>query len=77
MTRDKYKIRLGKFLDFIGIEVEDGNGSLEDKARIFDKNSRSDFNAAFADILKFIQFQKDRALNSSAKWQTYQSRGRK
>ena len=31
MTREKYKIRLAKFLDFIGLEVEDGNRSLEDK----------------------------------------------
>jgi hypothetical protein len=60
MTREKYKIRLGKFLDFIGIEVEYGNRSLEDKARMFAKKSKSDLNSAFADILKFIQFQKDR-----------------
>jgi hypothetical protein len=58
MTREKYKIRLAKFLDFIGLE--DGNRSLEDKARIFANKSMSDFNWAFAHILKFIQFQKDR-----------------
>jgi hypothetical protein len=60
MTREKYNIRLGKFLDFIGLEVENGNRSLEDKARIFAKKSKYDSNWAFADILKFIQFQKDR-----------------
>ena len=30
MTRDRYKTRLAKFLDFI--EIDDGNISLEDKA---------------------------------------------
>ena len=56
MTRDRYKTRLAKFLDFIGID----SGSLEDKARMFAKKSKSDFNWAFANLLKFIQFQKDR-----------------
>ena len=60
MTRDRYKTRLAKFLDFIGIEAEGGSRSLEDKARIFAKKSKSDFNWAFANLLKFIQFQKDR-----------------
>jgi hypothetical protein len=58
MTRDKYKARLAKFLDFIGIE--DGNRSLEDKARTFAKKSKSNLNWAFANLLKFIQFQKYR-----------------
>jgi len=43
MTREKYKIRLAKFLDFIGLEAEDGNRSL-DKARIFAKKSIPEFN---------------------------------
>jgi hypothetical protein len=60
LTRDKYKARLAKFLDFIGIEAEDGNRSLEDNARTFAKKSKSDLNWAFANLLKFIQFQKDR-----------------
>ena len=60
MTRDRYKTRLAKFLDFIGIEVEGDNRSLEDKARTFAKKSKSNFDWAFANILKFIQFQKDR-----------------
>jgi inactivated superfamily I helicase len=33
ITRDRYKSRLAKFLDFIGIEAEDGTG-LEDKASL-------------------------------------------
>jgi len=28
MTMEKYKVMLGKFLDFIGIDVEDGNRSF-------------------------------------------------
>ena len=60
MTMEKYKIRLGKFLDFIGIQAEDGSRSLEDKARTFAKKSKSDLNWAFANLVKFIQFQKDR-----------------
>ena len=60
MTRDRYKTRLAKFLDFIGIEEEDGSRSLEDKARAFAKKSKCDFNWAFANLLKFIQYQKDR-----------------
>jgi hypothetical protein len=58
MTRDRYKTRLAKFLDFI--ETDDGNIALEDRARMFAKKSKCDFNWAFANILKFIQYQKDR-----------------
>jgi hypothetical protein len=59
--RDRFKTRLAKFLDFIGIEGEAASTSLEDKARAFAKRSRSDFNWAFASLLNFIQFQKERA----------------
>ena len=58
MTRDRYKTRLAKFLDFI--EIEKGSKSLEDKAWMFAKKSKGDFNWAFANLLKFIQYQKDR-----------------
>jgi hypothetical protein len=60
MTRDRYKTRLAKFLDFIGIEGQAASSSLEDKARAFAKKSRTDFDWAFASLLKFIQFQKER-----------------
>jgi hypothetical protein len=51
MTRDRYETRLAKFLDFIGIEEEDGSRSLEDKARAFAKKSQSDFNwISFANL---------------------------
>lgn len=58
MTRDRYKTRLAKFFGFI--EIDDGNISLEDKARMFAKKSKCDFNWVFANILKFIQYQEDR-----------------
>jgi hypothetical protein len=58
ITRDRYKTRLAKFLDFI--EIENGSRCLEDKARTFAKKSKCDFNWAFANLLKFIQYQKDR-----------------
>jgi hypothetical protein len=58
LTRDKYKSRLAKFLNYIGIE--DNTKLLEDRARAFAEKSKSDFNWAFANILKFIQFQKER-----------------
>jgi hypothetical protein len=60
MTRDRYKTRLAKFLDFIGIQAEAPSTSLEDNARAFAKKSKADFNWAFANLLKFIQFQKNR-----------------
>lgn len=60
MTRDRYKTRLARFLDFIGIEGQAASSSLEDKARAFAKKSRTDFDWAFASLLKFIQFQKER-----------------
>lgn len=47
-------------MDFIGIETESETRSLEEKTRAFAKKSKPDFNWAFANILKFIQFQKDR-----------------
>ena len=57
LTRDKYKSRLAKFLSYIG--TEDSSKSLEDRARAFAEKSKSDFNWAFANLLKFMQFQKD------------------
>jgi hypothetical protein len=62
-TNDQGKIQdqASQIFDFIELEIEVGNRSLEDKARLFAKNSKSDFNWAFANLLKFIRFQKDRA----------------
>jgi hypothetical protein len=58
LTREKYKARFAKFLDFV--DRGDGGNSLEDRARAFAEKSNCDSNWAFANILKFIQFQKDR-----------------
>jgi hypothetical protein len=68
MTRDRYKTRLAKFLAFIGLggpqfgegEKTNTQFSLEEQAREFAKKGRADFNWAFANILRFVQFQMDR-----------------
>jgi hypothetical protein len=52
-TKEKYLMRLGKFLDFLNIQ--DG-GILEDKARAFAEKGRNDNIWAFNSILSFIQF---------------------
>ena len=55
-TREKYLIRLGKFLDFAGLQ-----GSLHDRARIFAESGTKDVFWAFNNILSFMQSLKDRA----------------
>ena len=57
-TKEKYLLRLGKFLDYIGLQ-----GALEDKARAFASKGKVDGNWAFGSIIRFIQFQKDRFNN--------------
>jgi integrase len=57
MTRDRYKTRVAKFFDFIGI---DEGKTLEEKARTFADRGKDDINWAFSNILKFIHFQKER-----------------
>jgi hypothetical protein len=57
MTRDRYKTRVAKFFDFIGIEERK---TLEEKARTFANRGKDDINWAFSNILKFIHFQKER-----------------
>jgi len=59
MTRDRYQTRLAKFLDFIGM-VQCGT-TLEGRARAFAKKGKEDSIWALNNILKFVQFQKDRA----------------
>jgi integrase len=54
-TKEKYLIRLGKFLNFLNLQ-----GKLEDKARAFAEKGKADSTWAFNGILKFIQFQKER-----------------
>jgi hypothetical protein len=57
MTRDRYQTRLAKFLDFIGM----GEGAtLQEQARAFAKRGKANSNWALNNILKFVQYQKDR-----------------
>jgi integrase len=54
-TKEKYLIRLGKFLNFLNLQ-----GTIEEKARAFAEKGKDDSIWAFNGILKFIQFQKER-----------------
>jgi integrase len=59
-TKEKYLMRLGRFLDFVNMQEVNKKSKLEDKARIFAKTGRSDNAWAFNNIIRFIQLQKDR-----------------
>ena len=54
-TKEKYLMRLGKFLGFLGFQ-----GTLEDKARFFADKGKCDSAWAFNSILEFLQAQKER-----------------
>jgi integrase len=56
-TKEKYLMRLGKFLDFLTIQE---GGALEDKARAFAEKGKNDNIWAFNSILQFIQLLKER-----------------
>jgi integrase len=56
-TKEKYLMRLGKFLNFLNLQKE---GTLEDKSRAFAEKGRNDNVWAFNSILKFIQLLKER-----------------
>jgi hypothetical protein len=58
MTKDRYKTRVTKFFDFIGLNKE--GQTVESKARIFANRGKEDINWAFSNVLKFIHFQKER-----------------
>jgi hypothetical protein len=58
MTKDRYKTRVAKFFDFIGLDKE--GQKVEDKARIFANKGKEDINWAFSNVLRFIHFQKER-----------------
>ena len=59
MTRDRYQTRLAKFFDFIGLEIGQGV-KLEDRARVFAQKGKDDANWALNNIVKFVQYQRDR-----------------
>ena len=56
-TKEKYLMRLGKFLDFLHLQE---GGPVEDKSRAFAEKGRNDNVWAFNSTLKFIQLLKDR-----------------
>jgi integrase len=61
MTKDRYKTRVAKFFDFIGLDNNSKEGQMvQDKARIFATRGREDVNWAFSNILRFIHFHKER-----------------
>lgn len=55
-TKEKYLLRLKKFLEFLNLE----DGSLEIRARVFARMAINDVHWAFNCILKFMQLQKER-----------------
>ena len=57
MTRDRYQTRLAKFFDFIGLEI---GLKLEDRARAFAQRGKDDENWDLNNIVKFVQYQRDR-----------------
>jgi integrase len=58
-TKEKYLIRLRKFLHFINHDKEE-EGTLEIKARAFAERGKNSDVWAFSCILEFMQFQKER-----------------
>lgn len=58
MTKDRYKTRVAKFFDSIGLDKE--GKAVEGKARIFANRGKDDVDWAFNNVLKFIHFQKER-----------------
>ena len=56
MTRDRYQTRVAKFFDFAGIP----GTTIEEKARAFSSRGKDDVNWTFSNILKFMNFQKER-----------------
>jgi hypothetical protein len=56
-TKEKYFMRLGKFLDFLNLEED---STLKGKARVFGEKGRNDNIWAFNGVLSFIQLLKER-----------------
>jgi hypothetical protein len=56
MTRDRYKTRVAKFFNFIGIRGK----TVEEKARTFASKGKNDTNWALSNILKFVYYQRER-----------------
>src|ERR687891_662845 len=56
MTREKYRDRLAKFFEFIGLNV----GTIEERAKAFTERSKKEPNWVFLTVLRFAQAQKER-----------------
>ena len=54
-TRQKYQRKLFMFLDFTGLE-----GTLEEKSKLFVAKAKENTNWAFASVMKFLAYQKER-----------------
>jgi hypothetical protein len=59
-TKEKYLMRLGRFLNSVNMKEVNKESKLEDKARAFAKIGRGDSAWAFNNIIRFVQLQKDR-----------------
>src|SRR2546426_6384287 len=55
VTRQKYQRKLFLFCDFIGIE-----GTLEEKSKLFVVKAKENAGWAFASVMKFLAYQKER-----------------
>jgi hypothetical protein len=56
MTREKYRGRLAKFFDFIGLT----EGTMEERATVFTEKGKKDSDWVFVSVLRFAQSQKVR-----------------
>jgi hypothetical protein len=55
MTRDKYRGRLVKFFDFIGLT----GGTMEERAKAFTERGKNEPHLVFVGIPRFAQAQKE------------------
>ncbi len=51
MTREKYRGRLAKFFDFVGLT----EGSMEDRAKTFTQRGKKELDWVFVTVLRFAQ----------------------
>ncbi|MFL6522348.1 MAG: hypothetical protein ACJ71B_02590 [Nitrososphaera sp.] len=59
MTREKYKGRLAKLFEFIGLNV----GTIEERAKAFTERDKKEQDWVFLTVLRFAQAQKERVTN--------------
>jgi hypothetical protein len=59
MTREKYRGRLAKFFDFIGLT----EGTMEERAETFTQRGKRQPDWVFVNVLRFANVQKERVAN--------------